>query len=78
MIDRRFPIALVCTLLLAASVPGLAVAQEDEPEPVIYGVYLQCEPAQAARASELIRELSLIHISEPTRRRDSSRMPSSA
>jgi hypothetical protein len=56
MIDRRFPIALVCTLLLAASVPGLAMAQEDEPEPVIYGVYLQCEPAQAARASELIRE----------------------
>ena len=29
------------------------------------------------RAKELL-ELSLIHISEPTRRRDSSRMPSSA
>ena len=35
------------------------------------------EAAPAAKSSE-VPKLSLIHISEPTRRRDSSRMPSSA
>jgi hypothetical protein len=56
MIDRRFPVALVCALLLAASVPSLAAAQEDDPQPIVYGVYLTCEPAETARASELILE----------------------
>ena len=56
MIDRRFAVSLASLLLLVASVPQGAVAQEDEPEPVIYGVYMQCEPSEAARASELILE----------------------
>lgn len=56
MIDRRFPIALACTLLLAVFVPPPAVAQEDDPQPIVYGVYLKCEPAETARASELILE----------------------
>jgi hypothetical protein len=56
MIDRRCPVALVSALLLAASVPSLAAAQEDDPQPIVYGVYLTCEPAETARASELILE----------------------
>jgi len=53
---RPFSVAIVCTLLLAANVPQTALAQDDEPTPIIYGTYLQCEPGSSARASEIIRD----------------------
>lgn len=56
MIVRRFSVALVCALMLAASVPQSAQAQDEEPTPMVYGVYLQCEQSQLTRASEIIRD----------------------
>jgi hypothetical protein len=53
---RPFSVAIVCTLLLAASVPQTVFAQDDEPTPLVYGTYFQCDPAQSARASEIIRD----------------------
>ena len=53
---RPVSVAIVCTLLLAASIPQQAVAQDDEPTPIVYGTYFQCEPGSSARASEIIRD----------------------
>jgi hypothetical protein len=53
-IGRRIGAGLACALWLALSVPQTAIAQDEEPAPVVYGVYFQCEPAAAARASEII------------------------
>lgn len=49
-------IALACAGLLAVSVPQQASAQDDEPTPVVYATYFQCEPGSSARASEIIRD----------------------
>jgi hypothetical protein len=53
---RRFTAALACALVLPASVPQSAVAQDEDPTPIIYGTYFQCEPGSSARASEIIRD----------------------
>jgi hypothetical protein len=53
---RHSTVALVCVLLLASSIPRTAVAQEDEPTPIIYATYFQCDPAQSQRASEILRD----------------------
>jgi hypothetical protein len=53
---RHIPVAFACALLLAASVPQAAVAQDDEPKPFVYGTYFQCDPGSSARASEIIRD----------------------
>jgi hypothetical protein len=53
---RRLPFVLVCALLLATSVPQQAAAQDEEPTPMVYATYFQCEPGLSARASEIIRD----------------------
>jgi hypothetical protein len=52
---RRLSLALVCGLALPAGLPTPTMAQ-DEATPLVYGVYLECNPAQGERASELVRE----------------------
>ncbi len=53
---RHFTVALACVLLLAASIPQTAAAQDDEPTPIIYATYFQCDPAQSQRASDILRD----------------------
>lgn len=53
---RRSGVALVLTLVLAASIPATAAAQEEEPTPVVYAIYFECDLGSAARASEIIRD----------------------
>ena len=53
---RRLPVAILCALLLAASVPQFAMAQDDDPTPVVYATYFQCEPGMSARAGEIISD----------------------
>ena len=36
---RHLTVALACVLLLAASIPQTAAAQDDEPTPIIYETY---------------------------------------
>lgn len=53
MSPRRSLVALAVALLLAASLPEATSAQDD-PAPVVYASYFQCEPGSMARASEII------------------------
>lgn len=53
---RSFSAAFVCTLLLAAGAPQSAAAQDEEPTPIVYGVYLTCDASATERASEIIRD----------------------
>lgn len=53
---RRYSVALVCALLLVASVPRHATAQDEAPTPMVYATYFQCEPGSSARATEIIRD----------------------
>lgn len=53
---RRLPVAFVCALLLAASAPQLAVAQDEDPTPIIYGSYMKCDMGASAETSAIIRD----------------------
>jgi hypothetical protein len=53
---RRLPVAIVCALMLAASVPGAAYGQDDEAPMIIYASYFTCDASQNARAGEIIRD----------------------
>ena len=53
---RRYSVALVCALLLTASIPQQLAAQDEDPTPVVYATYFQCEPGSSARAGEIIRD----------------------
>ena len=53
-LGRRITAGFVCALWLALSVPQTASAQDEEPSPAVYGVYLTCEPAASARVSEIL------------------------
>ena len=61
---QRFP-----ARAMAASDAPRELPTPAEPDPAVAAFTIDDEP---------LTDLSLIHISEPTRRRDSSRMPSSA
>ena len=54
MIVRRLLATAVCAALLPLTA-GTAAAQEEE-APMVYGVYLQCNPAMGARLAEIISQ----------------------
>lgn len=56
MTGRHLTVTLVCALMVAASSPRTGAAQDEEPTPMVYASYFQCEPGSAARASEIIRD----------------------
>lgn len=51
---RRFSVALVCALWLAAGIPQTVAAQDDAPTPVIYASYFECEAAGGGDAGDII------------------------
>ena len=62
-------------LVIVVALWGLAVLTFGRPG---WPRWVGEEATHVLQAESLALDLSLIHISEPTRRRDSSRMPSSA
>lgn len=52
---RRFSVALVFGFWLAASIPESAVAQEEDPAPIVYASYFECEAAGQS-AGDIIRD----------------------
>jgi hypothetical protein len=55
MVLRRSCVTLALAVALAMSNPQTGSAQDD-PAPVVYASYMQCDPGSAARASEIIRD----------------------
>lgn len=53
---RNHTVTFACALLMMAGAPHAALAQDDEPEPLIYGTYFQCDPGASGRAGEIIRD----------------------
>lgn len=52
---RHVPTSLAFALLLAV-MPQAAVAQDEEPTPIVYGTYFQCEPGMGSVASAIITD----------------------
>ena len=64
--------------LKSAPTSGNAVTKQTSSPGTVAAYQASTSTATGAAANDKALQLSLIHISEPTRRRDSSRMPSSA